>query len=322
MKWNGLKLTAVVGLSLLATPALATGPVCPNRVVPLPSLPLPHHAQTVTYETVITSSGDPALVTAPKVPAIYKLLGVRFPAVVVLQGGSVMHTDYSQFAERLARHGYVVIVPNHIIEFGGQVGPFTNVRVIDQAFEFVKEESAIPGSPIQGLVDGNKLAVVGHSLGGATTLQAVGGQCLAPLCFGTYTPPAELRAVAVYGGNMRNRPPATGFIDVDNVAPTAMIHGSEDAIATIADARSTFALLEESKSFFRVNGTNHYGINNANNVGGQPDVTPSMPQSQGIAAITDTTALYFDLNVKGGGFLDPLTDCFTGTADGKVTFEQ
>lgn len=322
MKWNGMKLVAGLGLSLLAAPALATGPSCPKRVATLPSLPLPHHSNAVTYETVITSSGDPAFIAAPQVPAIFKRLGVRFPAVVVLQGGSVFHHDYADFATRLARHGYVVIVPNHVITFGGQTGPFTNVRVVDQGFAFLKEEAARAGSPINGLVDGDKLGLVGHSLGGATALQAVGEQCLAPLCFGTYAAPAELGAVAVYGGNMRNRPPLTGFIDVDNVAPTAMIHGSEDGIASIADARSTFALLEERKSFFRVNGTNHYGINNANNVGGQPDVVPSLPQAEGVKAIVDTTALYFDLNVKGGGFLDGLTDCFTGTADGKVTFEQ
>src|SRR5690606_12325169 len=142
-----------------------------------------------------------ALIAAPKVPAIFRFLGVKYPAVVLLQGGSVQHTSYSEYAKRLARHGYIVIVPHHLATIGGQTGPFTTVQVLNQAFDFLKEENGTVGSPIQGLVDKNRVAVAGHSLGGATALFAVGGLCIPPLCFGTYAPPAELQAAAVYGAN-------------------------------------------------------------------------------------------------------------------------
>lgn len=331
-QWFGAKVPGlVVGFSLLATPVLANdfpggsqfnGPACTERFLPMPRLPQPHFREAISYETVIPSSGDQALVFAPKVPTGFFQAGFKFPAVVVQQGGSVLHTSYSAFAERLARHGFVVIVPHHLVTLGGQTGPFTTVNVVNQAFDHLKAETTRAGAPIEGLVNESKLGLVGHSLGGATALQAVGSLCLPPLCFGTYAPPPELRAAVVYGANMRNRPPATGFIDVNNAFPVAMIHGSEDGIASMADARSTFELLEEAKSFFRVNGANHYGITDTNNSGGTPDVIPSLSQSKSIEAIVDTTALYFDIHVNGSGFLDGTLDCFTGTRDGVVTFED
>lgn len=330
-----VSIAALVGMTLLSGTAFAqgrgggigggraNGPACEERKFELPGLPPPHFRDVLSYETVIPSStNDVALVVAPEAPYGLRQAGVQFPAVVVLQGGSVAYTSYSDFAERLARHGYVVIVPHHVIQLGPQRGPFTNVRVINQAFDHLKAETARAGSPIEGLVDVSKLGVVGHSLGGATALQAVGKLCLAPLCFGVYAPPPELAAVAVYGGNMRNRPPAVGFIDVNNIAPVVMIHGSQDGIAKIADARTTYGLLEESKTFLRINGASHYGITNTDNSGGTPDAPPAIGQDVSVAAIADSTALYFDVEIKSGGLLAPALECFSQTKDGLVSFED
>ncbi|MGF2075487.1 hypothetical protein, partial [Enterococcus casseliflavus] len=89
--------------------------------------------------------------------------------------------------------------------------------------------------------------------------------CTPPLCpAGPYARPPELLATVGYGANTKARPPATGYQDINTTGvAVAHIHGSEDHVAQIADARGTYALEETPKAFFRVNGVNHYGINNA-----------------------------------------------------------
>ena len=72
-----------------------------------------------SYTTAIAASGDAADIYYPTdgSPAIFALLGDRFPVVVVLQGGRTARGFYSEYAGRIARHGFIVIVPDHIRVF-------------------------------------------------------------------------------------------------------------------------------------------------------------------------------------------------------------
>jgi len=289
----------------------------------LKGLPKPFFPHTISY-TATNAVGDATDVYAPKVaPGLLRVFG-KLPAVVVLQGGSVDKSQYANFATRLARHGYVVAVPHHLATVGAQTGPFTSPRVLNQGFEFLKSESATDGNPIEGLVDPAKLAVVGHSLGGAQAFFAVNNTCTPPLCApGPYAHPPELLAAIGYGTNTKARPPATGYTDINSTGvAVAHIHGSQDNVAKIVDARATYALLEPAKAFFRVNGTTHYGITNDTNSGAQPDVPQTLPQDEGVEAIADTTALWFGIHVKLDGIVSgSALSCFSGTRDGVVTIE-
>lgn len=289
----------------------------------IPKLPGPFFRSTVQY-TATNPAGDQTDIYAPNIPAAWRIGWTKLPAVVILQGGSVDKSQYSEFANRLARHGYIVSVPQRIVTIGPLSGTFTNVRVLNEGFDFLKTESARRGSPIADLLDVDKLAAVGHSLGGATALFASGNVCTPPLCApGPYARPAQLQAVVAFGANLKERPPATGFIDIDSTGvAVAHIHGAGDNVATIADARETFALEETPKAFFRVEGANHYGITNAQTSGSQPDVPQSLPQADSIFLIADTTALWLNAHVSFDGvFPSSFLSCIGGTRDGRLVIE-
>ena len=213
-------------------------------------LPIFRFDGVASYTTAIAASGDAADIYFPTdgSPAIFALLGDRFPVVVVLQGGRTARGFYSEYAGRIARHGFIVIVPDHIRVFppGAPVPPaaLTEASVLNDAFAHVVAEGAKPGSPIFGRVDGSRLGVTGHSLGGAVALNIIGGVCPPGLCTPGYVRPPELKAAALYATNYFSQPPAPP-IDTSAV-PVALVQGLNDGRAL--PARATACLLYTSPS--------------------------------------------------------------------------
>lgn len=247
-----------------------------------------------SYATVLVS-GDPADVYHP-VPA-----RGGTPVVAFLQGGLTDKSLYSGFARELACAGYVVVVPNRFAALipGQPPQIFTSQQVINHVLATMQLAQANPASPVYGAVDASRLAVAGHSFGGAAALFAVEGSCRPPFCFGFFARPPQLKAVAVFGVNtfLQGAP-----LDVNSSAvPVAMIQGSLDGRATPARAQATYALLEAPKAFITIEGLNHWGIIDVQNpAGNTPDPNQqTQPQAWGIAKTAKFTRLMFDAYLKG-----------------------
>ena len=125
-------------------------------------------------------------------------------------------------------------MPDHIRVFppGAPVpqAALTEASVLNDAFAHVVAEGANPGSEVFGLVDGSRLGVTGHSLGGAVALNIIGGICPPGLCTPGYMAAApQLKAAALYALNFFSPPPAPpAVMPIDTSAvPVALIQGLE-----------------------------------------------------------------------------------------------
>ena len=103
-----------------------------------------------------------------------------YPLVVFSHGFSLSPIVYSTLVEHYASQGYVVLAPEHNEGFDGSLTGFWEElidrpvdihRTIDYAEELTKS-----GEPLDGMIDLDKVAVVGHSYGGYTALAAGGAQ--------------------------------------------------------------------------------------------------------------------------------------------------
>ncbi len=103
-----------------------------------------------------------------------------YPLVVFSHGYSLSPIVYSTLVEQYASQGYVVLAPEHNEGFDGALTGFWQElidrpvdirRTIDYAQQLTKT-----GAPLDGMIDLNNIAVVGHSYGGYTALAAAGAR--------------------------------------------------------------------------------------------------------------------------------------------------
>jgi dienelactone hydrolase len=282
-------------------PQLATSFALVASSVSVPSLASASadavYEEVATYETTIPATDDPADVYYPVLP-----IGTepeRFPLVLMLQGAFVDKANYTNFASEVASYGFVVIVPNHERTV---LNPRTNEQVTGFAAEqrqvhdvlnYVEMLAADPTSPLDDIVDPDRYALVGHSLGGYVGLSAIRGSCLPFICTGdSFTPPLALDAAVFYGTTFEAQPRSGNFLPIANSIPVALIAGSEDGEADYDRVVATYEQIQNPpKALIRVEGANHYGITNENN----PDRAvnpPLIEQDQAIATIAYWTGQF------------------------------
>jgi predicted dienelactone hydrolase len=112
------------------------------------------------------------------------------PAILLSHGAFGSAQDYGWLAEHLARNGNVVVGVSHFGEsllYGGDtinpaavLDPGSRPRDCSVALDFVLREP-----PFRGTVDAERVGALGHSSGGTTAVELVGG-CFDPQAMGEY----------------------------------------------------------------------------------------------------------------------------------------
>jgi hypothetical protein len=276
-----------VGGSPEAGAAIPTGTATPTSSTPLPGVPdaqvadvqVPSEAGVSgveTYATTVAGSQDPA--------DIYFVRGsTPLPVVVLAQGAKVDKANYSNVARKVASYGFIVIVPNHRRMLIADTNFYPEGNSVLAAFAHVVAESKGASAPIRGLADATKLALLGHSFGGALGIGLLGGSCNFPFCpFGyTYSLPPELKAGVFFGASVK--PPVGAIPATANAGRgIALIQGSLDSKNAEADARGTYDKIESPpRAFVQLTGSNHYGITNSNNPAGADadSASPTLAQA-------------------------------------------
>lgn len=156
------------------------------------------------------------------------------PAMVFVQGGLVPPERYFWLAERLARKGYVIALP----EFANDLALLTEENG-HAARDLLKSPPA--GSVLDGQVDPAKIAVGGHSLGGVTAVDlALDGGYAGLLIYASI--PADYAIPEL---------PGLGI-------PSLSLAGSADCGATQADFRAGAETLPAPSVLAMMEGVTHY----------------------------------------------------------------
>jgi predicted dienelactone hydrolase len=279
-------------------------------------------AGTTTAQAVGVSSYDTSIVT--DATTVYYPSGLatgqKLPFVLMLQGAEVDKQYYSSYAEQVAAHGLIVIVENHDNVLLGD--NYAGETQVSNTATWAVFENLRTGSPLKGHIDTGKMGLLGHSFGGVAGLFASSGVCVPPFCLGLYLRPAALKAAAFYGTNS-----SIGGVTLPtalNGVPVALINGSLDGNATLAETQTSYDLMFGAKrALVTLHGANHYGITNIDNPPpAAPDLTaPTLAQATAVSEVALWSAMWIKAQLG-----DPTALAFvttTGDAgDPYVTVQQ
>lgn len=235
--------------------------------------------QISSYPLVIESSGDEAEVYFPNPnpapPGPWRRLRVSepYPVVLMMQGASVNKNYYSLLAVSVARQGFIVVVPDQSNRLLGDAFRFAELHTITEVLEQMRLENAAMESPVYGIADTSRFAIMGHSFGGAATMFAVANWCTFPFCDETvgFVRPPELMAVVLTSSN-------SGSFDFDTTGiPVAIIGGSLESGRPAQ--LGTYETLEPPRAFITVEGATHYGMCDADVPPGSQPLEGEPPQS-------------------------------------------
>lgn len=256
-----------------------------------------------SYITTISANNDSADIYFPKPTLLNSHTDAySFPIALLLQGVNVDKSNYSKFATLVASYGFIVVVPNHerSVPELNLTGLFPETSQIEAVQAQMKAENSNPASPIAGIVNTQKLALLGHSWGGAVGLSALANLCLPILCDGGYSRPNEVVAGVIFGASLRY-PTTQEFISINNSGiPIALLQGNIDSIALFERAEKTYNNIQTPpKILINVSGVNHYCITNTNNPNGAaPDNnTPTLDQNVAVETVARWSGLFLRASV-------------------------
>jgi predicted dienelactone hydrolase len=269
----------------------------------------PPYGDIAWFETVIATNDDVADVYYPLL-TIDDAEGVSFPVALLLQGAKVDKLYYYEYARRVAGHGFIVIVANHESSIPLMPRFSSEQQQVNDVIEYVRASNDDPSSPVAGIVDTDRMVLLGHSLGGVCGLSVIMGKCHPPCCIGfNYDRPDEVVAGVFWGTNLRvpalgSYLPSGGIprtVDTQGI-PVAFVQGELDSMAQREDTRLTYDRVSEPpKAYIEIEGANHYGICDVNNPpGADADETP--PElDQGVTQETAAqwTGLFLRAHVHG-----------------------
>ena len=185
--------------------------------------------------------------------------GERCALVVLAHGFGGSTARFDAIARRLAAAGYVVAAPafpltnesapgGHFTAFGDVVSQPADVSfVIDELLALDAEPSSI----LHERIDERNIAVLGHSLGGATAVAATRSDCCRDERIGAVAllAPASFIVAGTFGGTVSTAGP-----------PTLTIVGTEDPLVTPASVASFVTTIEPPKAYVELQGGDHVFI--------------------------------------------------------------
>lgn len=271
--------------------------------------PEPSYPKTNYYTTTIAANGDATDIYYPIIEAT--TYSSKLPIALLLQGAQVDKADYSNFASQVASYGFIVVVPNHqrtLTAPTGQslTGLFSEPQQLNDVLEQLVIEDNNSDSPIADIVDTDKLGLLGHSFGGSVGLGASQSDiCIPGICSEGFTPPPELKAGIFYGANFKD--PFTNIFPAINNKDvvTGLIVGDKDGVIQPFSTQKTYdQILNSPKALITVEGANHYGITNQDNLVREPSRS-TLDQSIATETISRWSALFLQAHLQGSpGALD------------------
>ncbi len=291
---------------------------------------LPAHQYTflpgVYYESPVAVTADAERISD----------GGPFPLVVYSHGSGGLRWIHSDYTETLASHGHVVVAPDHIgntafelvadsadpVEEIARNRPADVQAVIDA---MVGPSAEVP-TPIAERVDGERIAVTGHSFGGFTSYAVVAGYenptgsvpadprvdaviTLAPAASEALLDDAALMAVTVPSMVIVGTDDKTTPIDPNVERPWELAPGRPAyRVELLSAEHQTFTDVCEYQDFLptleQVPALISDTLDSFAEAGCQPDDMPT----ERAHALTNTFALRFLAEVFGSGdSLDPTT---------------
>lgn len=206
--------------------------------------------ETAPTAAALSGDGDYAVLTYtdfPDVPefgdaTIYYPVGTPGPigGVAIAPGFTERQRHIEWWGPRLASHGYAVIV---LDTNDPRERPDARARALVAAVQLLVRESSRPESRLLGRLAPDRMAVMGHSMGGGGALRAVaehGDLFRAAIPFTPWEPDADLRDLRV---------------------PTLIIAGQDDEIAAVGEhAWRHFSQIPGAtpKIYMEVKGGDHY----------------------------------------------------------------
>ena len=181
--------------------------------------------------------------------------GTTFGGVAIAPGFTESQENIEWWGRHLASHGFAVLTldTNNLRD-----NPALRAEALMAAVEVLRGENSRSGGPLIGKIDGERMAVMGHSMGGGGALLAANAhseQLKAAIPFTPWLPDADFSAVAV---------------------PTLLIAGEIDRIASVADhAWPHFESLSDAipKMYLEIKGGNHFIANSVtDNEGLAPNI--------------------------------------------------
>lgn len=169
-------------------------------------------------------------------------------AIVVIPGFVSAESSIEWWGPKLASHGFVVMT---IDTNSGFDQPPSRARQINSALDYLVEENNTSRSPVNGMIDINRLGVVGWSMGGGGTLRvAEEGRIKAAIPLAPWD--------------------TTNFRDVQ--APTLIVACESDVVAPVRQHADPF--YEQlpsglSKAYMELNNGSHYCGNGGNSYNDQ-----------------------------------------------------
>lgn len=190
-----------------------------------------------------------------------------YPLIVFAHGFGGNESLLLPLATRWAQAGYVVALPRFPLTTTATPGGINGADIANQPADvgFLFTTLTAPNdTPVNGIVDGDRLALAGHSNGGITTLGAIANSCCKD---------RRIDAAIVFAGV--TSPFGGGTYDLTDLPPVMFVHGVNDAQIDFDQAARIFNDAAAPKAILRVDSGDHVSI-----------LVPKAPEFATVAAAT------------------------------------